>query len=88
MNQADNASISPEKANTHSLYLLIMIRNGKTPLMATTVAPRPKLTKIIGMAQQTNVPVVANNVSQVTLLSPRRDGSVFNLLTSLSYCGK
>jgi len=65
----DTASIKPEKANTQILCWLKTIKNGNALVIAATVAHNPNVTKIIGIAQQTKVPVVVNNVKIVTLLS-------------------
>ena len=42
-----------------------MISTGKLLLSAATVAPRPKVTRTMGMAQQIRVPLAANKVSQL-----------------------
>jgi len=59
----------PEKANTHALCWLKTIRKGNALVIETTVAPKPKVTNMIGKAQQINVPVVVNSVKTVTLCS-------------------
>lgn len=61
------ASINPEKINTHTLCWLNTIKKGREEVIAATVAPMPRVTKIIGSAQQINVPLVANKVNQLKL---------------------
>lgn len=41
-----------------------MIKTGKLLVNAATVAPKPRVTSIIGKAQQIRVPLAANKVSQ------------------------
>ena len=56
-----------EPANIHSLCSLMVNRNGKALVNATTVAPNPTPTRIIGSAQHTNVPV---DTKSARLLKP------------------
>ncbi len=52
--------MKPEKIKINILYSLNVIKKGKLLVIAATVAPKPKVTKIMGKAQQTSVPVVVN----------------------------
>ena len=60
INQPDISNIKPEKIKMIILCSLNVIKKGKVLVIAATVAPKPKVTKIIGKAQQTSVPVVVN----------------------------
>lgn len=55
----------PDTANIQPLYWLSVINQGAADAMDATVAPRPKVTKTMGMAQQSKVPVVVNSSSQL-----------------------
>jgi len=71
MGQPENANIAADPANTQALYRLSVIRKGKLLVSAATVAPRPSVTRMIGRAQQTSVPVEASKASQLTPDSAR-----------------
>lgn len=58
-----------DPANTHTLCWLSVIRKGIERVRAATVAPMPKVTIMMGSAQQTRVPVDANKVTQVAPVS-------------------
>ena len=62
-----------EPMNTHSLFWLKVIKKGKVLVRATTVAPKPRLTRIMGKAQQTKVPVETKSAIELklVLLFPR-----------------
>jgi len=67
--QADSSSMAPENANTQALCWLKVINMGKVLVKEATVAPMPNVTNVIGSAQQTNVPLVANKAVQLTPVS-------------------
>jgi hypothetical protein len=48
----------------------MVIRIGKELVIAATVAPKPALTRRIGNAQHTRVPVVTNNASELRPVPP------------------
>jgi len=60
-----------EPAKTHTLCWLSVIRKGNVLVKAATVAPIPRVTRMMGKAQQTSVPVDANKVNQVVPVSVR-----------------
>jgi len=68
---ADSASMMAEPAKTHTLCWLSVIRKGNVLVRAATVAPMPRVTSMMGNAQQTSVPVDANKVTQVAPVSER-----------------
>tara|TARA_R110002167_G_scaffold207882_3_gene411947 strand:- start:1395 stop:1607 length:213 start_codon:yes stop_codon:yes gene_type:complete len=61
--------MAPETRNTHSLCSLSVIKKGMLLTKDAMVAPIPSVTRVIGSAQHTNVPVVVNKANQVTLVS-------------------
>ena len=69
--------MAPEKENTQTLYLLSVISSGRALVSAATVPPSPSVTRMIGRAQQTNVPAEANRVNQLRPLSFNRVSLVF-----------
>lgn len=65
ISQPDKPSKAAEMVKTQILCWLSMMSMGKLLVIAATVAPRPRETKIIGRAQQIKVLVVANSASHV-----------------------
>ncbi len=82
---ADSASKTPETANTHILCWLNVTKKGIALTIDATVAPIPRVTKVMGIAQQTKVPVVVKRASQVNDVSLVLDvlSVIFNSLVFL-----
>ncbi len=64
-NHPPSNNSNPEPANTQALCMLSVIRNGMLLAIAATTDPNPRLTRRIGNAQQSRVPVEANKTSQL-----------------------
>ena len=62
--KATRSAKTPETANTHALCWLSVTSQGIEAASVATVAPRPRATKVIGIAQHSKVPEVVNNSSQ------------------------
>ena len=57
-------SIAEDK-NIQPLYWLRVIIQGAADAKVATLAPSPRVTKVIGIAQQSRVPEVVNSSSQL-----------------------
>jgi hypothetical protein len=66
--QAERAISPPERPNIHPLYMLSETSHGAVEAIDATAVPMPRLTSIIGMAQQISVPDVVNSSSQLQAL--------------------
>ena len=65
-----------DPANTQPLWALNATSQGAEDANDATAVPRPRLTSVMGSAQHTSVPVLANRASQLTPDSRVVDGSV------------
>ena len=56
-----SAMAKPAIRNVHPLFLLSVMRNGTDDRVEATTVPKPRVTRSVGNAQQSSVPVEVNS---------------------------